>query len=298
MLGGGMAIAAVGYVSSAGPQGAVRGYFAALARADAPAALGYGDIPDGSRALLTSTVLREQLRVAAIHDVDVGSVRGVGERGAVAVSYRLAFADSGPDVRVVDSVPVRLVDGRWRLTRVAVSTQLLVSSAAPRATILGRAVPAGASLIFPGATPVRFDTPYLRPAPGRDHVGFDVLPSTQVVAELSPSGRAAVLFAAASQLRDCLAGRSRDARCPLPSERYVPGSVRGTMVASLGPQVTLSIGTSDTGRVVLDGLVGIEASYRRLGFRNQVQVGRARLNLPIHGALYLQPPLRILWDRE
>lgn len=296
-LGGGIAIAAFGYASSSGAQGAVRGYFAALARADAPAALGYGDIPDGSRALLTSAVLREQQHIARIGEVQVGALRTApaGSSGRVAVSYRLHFADTV--VRVSDSVPVRQVDSDWRLERVAVSTQLLVSSAAPRATILGHALPAGSALIFPGATPVDFDTGYLRPAPARDHVGFDALPSTQLVTELTQAGRAAVLGAATSQLRDCLDGRSSDARCPLPSERYVPGRLRGRLVGVLGPQVTLSVGTSDAGRVVLDGLVRIEASYRRLSFRNQIESGRGRLSLPLHGATYLTGRPHLLWDR-
>ena len=47
VLAGGAVFAYLGYRSTAGPDGTVRGYFAALARADAPAALGFGRLPAG-----------------------------------------------------------------------------------------------------------------------------------------------------------------------------------------------------------------------------------------------------------
>src|SRR5438445_5262352 len=80
-------IALANYLDTSGPDGAVRGYFAALQRGDAAAALGFGDLPDASRALLTGKVLREQKRIAPIRDVTITHTDSASNQATVNVHY-------------------------------------------------------------------------------------------------------------------------------------------------------------------------------------------------------------------
>src|SRR4051812_31040755 len=86
---GGAAYAYVAYRATSGPDGAVKGYFAALARSDAPAALAFGDVPAGPHELLTSAVLAEQQRIAPLHHVQILDVSRSGGAASVRYSYQL-----------------------------------------------------------------------------------------------------------------------------------------------------------------------------------------------------------------
>src|ERR1700753_1320051 len=90
-LAGGAVIASPGYSATAGPDGAVRGYFDALARSDAPAALAFGGLPPGPRDMLTSQVLAEQQQIAPLRNVQIHDVRQDGSQATVRYSYRLGF---------------------------------------------------------------------------------------------------------------------------------------------------------------------------------------------------------------
>jgi hypothetical protein len=89
---GGSAYAICAHRADPGPQDAVTGYFAALTRGDAPAALAFGAVPRGPHEFLTSAVLAEQQRIAPMRDVRISGVSRTGSRAAVRFSYRLGFA--------------------------------------------------------------------------------------------------------------------------------------------------------------------------------------------------------------
>ena len=129
----------------------------ALARADAAGGAAYGDVPAGPRTLLT---VDGPARAAAAradqpgHRHPVATVRD-HRRG------RGALRAAVPDRRAGRS-PTRSgarARSDWRLDRVAVGTRLRIMPAADRAVLLGGAVPTDAVLLFPGALPIRLDTP-------------------------------------------------------------------------------------------------------------------------------------------
>jgi hypothetical protein len=296
----GAVVAVRGYERSAGPDGAVRGYFAALERGDAPAALGFGSLPAGADVLLTSTVLRDQQRIAAIADVRIGQVRRSGSRATVAVDYALRFA--GGTRQVADSVQVVHTGRRWRLTRTAVPTQIRLLQAVDRATILGAAVPDGTVLMFPGAVPVSFDTAYLQLAPGTDTVALNSaapggLATTNLTVQVSAAGRGTVLAAVTSALRACLArGASADPTCPLPSDRYVPGSLRGTFPASATARLTLGVSADPSGVIEIDNAtIPVTGRSTVLDFNNQPVARSGRISLPVTATIYPTTPVTIVW---
>src|SRR3954454_11020099 len=91
LFGGGLALAYLGYAATSGPDGAVRGYYAALQRSDAPDALAFGSVPNGAHILLTGDVLAEQQRIAPMRGFSVVSTVQDGDRATVRVRYTLAF---------------------------------------------------------------------------------------------------------------------------------------------------------------------------------------------------------------
>jgi hypothetical protein len=276
-----------GYADSGGPKAAVRGYFAALARADAPTALGYGDVPPGPRDLLTSTALRTQQRLAPIRDVAIISSTRSGSHAEVGVRYRRGAAT------VTDTVALHQHGGSWRLDRVALRTALRVTPAADRATLLGAAVPTGPVLLFPGALPIRFDTGYLRVAPGHAALALGAAARTDVPVELTTAGRRAAETGLVAALRRCLAGMG-PAACPVPGTRYVPGTLRGTIPAH--PSVTYSLSTAAAGVVEVTGRVTVDAAtYRRLTFANRAVPGRGTVALPVHARMYVVRPGTLSW---
>lgn len=290
----GVVVAVRAWSASAGPEGAVRGYFDALSRGDAATALGYGAIPAGARTYLTASVLADQLRVAGLDDVQVGRVDEDGDRARVGVRYTLGFAGGAQDVSA--TVGVRRDGGQWRLERAAVPTQLLVSQAVDRATVAGGTVPAGTALFFPGAVPVRFDTPYLQVRPAAGAIAPDAATSTRVDVEPSAAGRRAVVTALGTALAACLTS-ARDPRCPQPTERYVPGSVRGVVSGSLDDQVDVDVVADDTGELEASGDVSVRGSYRRLEFDNRVTAKRGTFTVPVEARAYATAPLTLRWVR-
>jgi hypothetical protein len=184
LLAAGIAVGTLGYAKTSGPDGAVRAYFAALAHADAADALAYGDVPAGPHTLLTETVLREQLRIAPLQHFSIVSTKRHGAKATVQVKYTLAF--TGRDQQLNVSVPVHEDGGDgWRLDQAAVPTELHATNAAQRETIIGGQIPAGKTLLFPGALPVRVDTPYLELDPAEDYVAFGAQSTTPIVLQVS-----------------------------------------------------------------------------------------------------------------
>jgi hypothetical protein len=291
LLAAGVVIGISGYAATAGPDGAVRGYFAALARGDAPAALGFGDLPGGPHTLLTSTVLHDQQRIAPLRDVQLKGVRQSGDRATVSVSYALAF----PGDRVVQHVTIRLHHkGGWRLDATAVPLQLDVGAAVRRMSIVGAGIPAGRTLVFPGALPIRFDTPYLELDPSVDVVRFGSPQEMVVAVRPTEAARSAMLAAARGRLQTCVTGRP-DPTCPLPSERYVPGSLHGAVVGGLHAWSVRLEDTDPNGSLRLTGRATVRGSYRRLDFHNIAVRGSGTVDVPLSALAYAVPPLVFRW---
>ena len=280
-----------GYASSGGPDAAVRGYFTSLASADAPRALAYASPPTGPHPLLTSRVLREQQRRAPIKRFAITGTAKSVDGARVAVRYVLAFA--GRPRNVTDTVTVRQQDGDWRVDPAAITTQLRIGRAAGRSTLLGGPVPSRPVLLFPGALPIGFDTPYLQVAPDQDQLTFGSAATTNVTVQLSASGRAAVQSGVRTALGACLAGHG-PATCPLPGDRYVPGSLRGAVPANAKLSITLN--TNDAGVVDVAGDLALTATYRRLTFENRAVAGRGRVQLSVRAQLYVTRPGSVVWN--
>jgi hypothetical protein len=284
------------YTATAGPAGAVRGYFDALARSDAATALAYGTIPAGPDTLLTGAVLREQNRIAPMRDVKVGPVQPTGSKATVPVTYVLAFP--GHPQTINARIGIHRSGDDWHLDEVAIPTELTVSRAVQRASVLGAGVPAGHILMFPGAFPISFDTPYLGLSPTADHIDFSSPPSNDVDVEISPAGRAAILAAVTAKLQACLTGKG-DVTCPLPGERFIPNSIRGTVPKSVGDQLTLRVSNAPTGELDIFGDVSVQASsYRQLTFSNQSQTGHGQVLLGINAHAYPFAPLTLVWTAQ
>jgi hypothetical protein len=294
LLAGGVVIGALGYAKTGGPDGAVRGYFAALARSDASGALGYGNVPAGPHTLLTGAVLREQQRIAPLRHFAVVSTERRGPKATVQVRYTLAFA--GRNVPMDVSVPVHQSGGEWRLDQAAIPTQLLAANAGQRETIVGAAIPEGTTLVFPGALPVRTDTPYLELNPTQDQVAFGANPTTSIVLQVSAAGRTALLAVVRSKLAACLTGKV-EYTCPLPDERYVPGSIRGKIKGALRVNGIDLDATDPAGKLNFDAAVTITGTYRRLDFHNRQVAGHGDVVLTIDATSYAVPPLTIMWAK-
>jgi hypothetical protein len=288
------------YQDTAGPGGAVRGYFAALEHDDAAAALGFGALPPGQHLLLTATVLRAQQRIAPIADIRIGRVRRSGNRATVAVDYALQFATGSR--QIADSVQVVHSGRRWRLTRTAVPTQIRLLQAVDRATILGARLPHGPVLLFPGAVPVAFTTSDLQLAPGTDTVAMnsatpDGTASTDLTVQVSPLGRSTVLAAVTAALQACVkGGASVDPTCPLPSDRYVPGALHGSFPASATDHLSMGVSADPSGVIEIDNAtVEVTGHYTVLDFNNQPVARSGRLALPITATIYPTTPVTIVW---
>lgn len=284
--------AASGAGSGNGPAATVTGYFAALQRGDAAAALGYGPPPSGSRALLTPAVLAEQQRVAPIRGVSVRVVRRSGSRAVVHVRYLLDFAAGQ---RVVTSSLRLHRSGSWRLRQVAVRTRVQVASASERATLAGAAVPGSPVLLFPGAAPVRFDTPYLAVGPSGGSVAFGAPPTTVVRPVVTQAGRLAAAGAVSQALNRCVTAAQPDPACPLPTERFIPGTVHGQVLGRLSDDLHVRLRATPAGLLDIAGHAPVRVRYQRLTFRDRVVTGQERFALPVHAQAYAVAPLRIRW---
>jgi len=292
---GGGAVAYVTYAATAGADGAVRGYFAALQRADAPAALGFGDLPSGPTELLTSTVLRTQRTLAPIRHVQIISTDEYGDSAVVHVRYELEFA-AGTRV-VSEDVPVIRRNGSWHVAHTAATTRLHLQQAADRATILGGRIPDGDLLIFPGAVPIKFDSPYLTLNAATSSVSLAAPGQTDLRVQLTPAGAGAVLAAAERALRACLAASTHpDPRCPLPDSRAVPGTVRATLSAvDVKRAAVIKLAASSTGVVNLSGTLKLTGRYTLLDFENQPAAKNGTVSLSLTATAYANDPVVIAW---
>jgi hypothetical protein len=293
MVAGGV-VAYVSYAATAGPDGAVKGYFAALARSDASAALGFGDLPHGPHNLLTSTVLRDQQELAPIRGVHVVSTDRSGDSATVTLRYRLDFR-SGTQ-QVSDTVTVLRRGGSWRLAATAASTQLELVGASDRATIVGAAVPNVPLLLFPGAVPIRFDTPYLELDPATNSVRLADSGPTVLSVAVSQDGQTAMNAAVDAALTSCLAGGpDADPRCPLPNTRAVPGSLRATISGGVGKHILLTVVADPHGVIEASAKVNVTGRYTVLDFDNLPVARKGNVQLPVRATALAVEPLVVNW---
>lgn len=281
-----------GWTSPAGPVHVVREYYAALQRGDAATALAYGHLPSGRHDLLTAAVLRQQSRVAAIEAFGVVSQVRTGRSATVTVRYLLGYA-AGSQL-VVDRVELHESGGAWRMDTSAVPVRITLDRAGRRATLAGEPVPATSTLLFPGAVPIRFDTPYLQLAGGS--VSFTGGRQIAARVEVSPAGQAAVTKAVRDALDRCLAAGGAG-RCPLPSERYVPGSLRGNLTGSLSSAMTVLVDVDPAGQLQVTGSVAFTGSYRTLDFDNVAATHHGTVQLPLSAVAFPTAPLSLVWTR-
>jgi hypothetical protein len=294
LFGGGLAIAYLGYAAPSGPDGAVRGYYAALQRADAPDALAFGTVPKGAHTLLTDLVLAEQRRIAPIRGFTVVSTVQHGNRAIVRVRYTLAFPDNPQPQQ--DDVRVRHTGDAWHLVRTAVATALYLPAALQRATIVGAGIPQGTVLMFPGAVPISYDSPYLELDPATASVSFASSSNTQVTTRVSNAGRRAVTRALVGKITKCLSqGPRAGANCPQPKTRYVPGTLRGTLVGHTARGLIIDLEPTDIGRLDVSGHVRLHGHYRRLTFTNQPRTQSGRIELDVQATGFAVRPLRLQW---
>lgn len=282
-----------GYRASVGPEGAARGYFTALARGDAPTALAYGTVPGGQRTLLTSAVLQRQLRVAPIRRVTVGDVTQRGNTAQARIAYDLAFA--GDPQHVSTTLKLHRANGDWRLDAVAVATQFQTDTAQDRVVGVGPVPADGISVFFPGALPLSMDTSLLRLSPQSDHAEIGAQPSINVVVEASAIGKTLARAAVTKALTQCLNGAGANT-CPQPTERYVPGSLRGSVTSGSS---SLGVSVNDAAGVLqVSGTVSVTGTYRRLTFANRAVAGRGTVRLPVAAKTYATTPLRVVWTQS
>lgn len=274
-------------------QTVVRRYFTALAAGDAAAALGYAAVPPRG-SYLTAEVLREQLRLAPLTDLVVQGSQLSDGRGTVSVSYRLRFTDG--DEQLTDTVPVLRDGSSWRLGRVAVATQLAVTSPGEdRLTLAGGRLPSGPVLLFPGALPVGTDNPAIQ-VDGRPSVQLG--PADRATSELSLSLTAAardeLRHGLSSALAGCLAGNPAP-DCPDAGDsRPVPGSLRGSALPMSQPlQINLGIG----GVIQLAGTVTVRGSWQVWDFNNQPVRRTGDTVLDLHASASIADLNTIYWSQ-
>lgn len=279
-----------------GPDGAVLGFFAALARGDSSAALAYASTaPTGNTALLTDPVLQEQNRIATPSDVRVLDVQGRGDRRTVEFSYRL-FGDE-----VDDRSTVIEQDGTWALVSAAVPVRYAVGQAAHRMTLAGAAIPAQPVLTFPGAAPIRFDTPNLELAPPARVVRLSSPGTLALAVRLSGAGRQAVEDGLAAAVQHCLS--ASDPSCPTADSedgeaapRIVPGTLRGTPTSDVVTSTKAVLADDPDGRVDISGTLGVEGRYQALDFQNRPAENRGPVTLAIKAHCFATDPAAVGWD--
>jgi hypothetical protein len=292
----GTVVAVLGYTHTSGPDGAVKGYFEALERSDAAAALGFGDLPDGSRALLSSDVLREQQSTAAISSVTITSVVRNGPEATVGVHYVLAFADAR--LNVTDTVGVHASSNSWKLDEVAVPTQFDLTGAANRATVHGAPIPAGTVLLFPGAAPVRFDTGNIALDDASAIVHLNQHGNLRMNVVATPAGRAAAQAAMVAAVTACLHGAPiADPRCPLPDARAVPDSLRGKPSGAYASSLQVAVNAEDDGLFEVTGTVIVSGSYTKLDFNNIASTVRGKMRVNLDALFAVGKPSGVIWQQ-
>jgi hypothetical protein len=292
LVGGGY-VTITAWVSESAPETAAVAYFRALARGDAAAALGLGDVPPGVRTYLTGDVLRASLKVARISNVRVLSADRAGDSARVTLQYQLNYAHAVP-VTVADAVLTVRRGRNWRLTRTAVPVRLQIESGSARMSVAGAAVPTDTVLLLPGALPISLDTPNLDLGQLVVHLNGAV--PNQVQPKISEAGRQAIGTAVAAAMRACIGGGQVPGSCPPPADALaIPGSVHGTIVGDLADQLNVSVESDVNGLLDVNGTVDVKGTYQRLDFDNLPVPKSGTVELKINAHCYATDPGKIMW---
>ena len=290
---GGSVLAWRSYPEPMSPQQVARAYFAALARADAPGALGLGTVPPGPHQFLTSAVLREQERIAPMRGIVVSDPVRNGARAQVAYRYVLGFA--GGDQIYTGTLGLEHIASGWRLARAAVPTELVLSDAVERLTFAGIGFPWRRTLLFPGALPARFDDPYLRLDPATAAVAPATGARMFVTVEPTALARVRLLDGLGHAIDRCNRAVRPEAACPQASTAVVPGSLRGRLVQPLSGGITFGV-SGAAGELTMTGSVTFVGRYSELGHDNVERHRTGRLLLPVSAAAFPVPPLVVRLD--
>lgn len=294
VVGGGV-VAIGAWTSESAPATAAVAYFHALARADAAAALGLGDVPPGITSYLTGEVLQASQRVARISEVHVLSVDRSGRTAVVTVQYQLNYPD-GSATLVTDSVNTERRGRTWRLTKTAVPVQLRLGAARSRLSILGSTVPTRTVLLFPGPVPVSADTPNLQLNELVVHLNGAAPPPLRP--DVSPAGKRTVEQAVANAVRACLNAQT-SGPCPAPADpQAIPGSVRGSVTGDLANQLSVEVEPNADGLLHVTGTLDVTGSYQQLDFNNLPERKTGTVQLTIDAHCYVNQPDRIVWGEK
>lgn len=309
----GTLLAVQGYRAADSPAAVVTGYFGALARGDAGAALAYGALPAGGRQLLTAPVLAGQRAAGPIRDVGVTSVRRDSDVAAtVGVRYSLGtdVAEVAP-VPVADEIALVRSGGRWRLTRTAVAVTVSVADAPAWAAVAGPTpfgVPDGVQLVFPGAVPVVYRASSLMVAAGAARAVRFAGP-TQVVVTASPTPAAtrAVTRTVRAALLACVQGPADvDPFCPQPGPTTtgvatfapVPRSLHGELGAADSLHLTIAVGTASDSGLSVDGQVMANGSWQTLDFDNVAHTQQGPVTLSFEAEVPFDQLTSLTWARS
>jgi hypothetical protein len=277
------------------PGAVVSRYFAALSAGDAPAALALAvTVPPSP--YLTNTVLQQQLAIARMTDVVVGSTVRRGNSATTQVSYRLVFGSSSTPV--LDAVDLIRSDSSWRLTRAATDIHLsAIGGGTNRLTFAGRPLPTGVVRVFPGALPVGTDYPALRPAAHPMIRLIDEDQDTRLDAVLADGAKRMLDGSLTRALAGCLTGASKDPHCPQPVvSRPVPGSLRANMDQVRAGQPSITLSTTADGQIVLNERVTVQGSWRVWDFNNQQVSRTGRTELAVQAKASVADLNTIYWD--
>lgn len=293
---GGGYLAETAYAKNTAPKTVVADYLAALARADASAALSYGDLPSGSQVLLTNDVLAAQVAIAPITGITIGRVDESGDTATVDVHYELGFSTGNE--KIDDTIDLRRADRIWQLDAVAVPVSLHLAEATRRGSLAGAKVPTGTRLVFPGAMPIEFDTDALTLNADSRIVTFTDPGGVAQEVELSDNGAAEVAKAVDAAMAACLDGSAAaPTLCPLPADpRAVPGTLRGSTTKPAAEVIHLLLEGSPDGLVHISGEIPVTGDYSQLDFNNQRVTRAGTQTVPFIAICYVTSPGTITWQ--
>lgn len=274
-------------------------YFDALSRGDAPAVLALAaEAPTDP--MLTSTVLRQQLRIAPLSQVKTGPAHISGTSATVPVRYRLGFADGGKSV--LDQATLVRHSNSWRLVTVARGVTLSPGSAATqRLTLAGRPLPQGKVVLFPGAAPVLTDSGAVSVTNDPAVTLSDASSSyPEIGVAVSEPARRQISAAVDKLLASCLKGAPADPLCPSPDAvRPVPASLRGVATkkfAAANPKLYLDV----DGHGVIDvaAEVPVRGSWQVWDFENQAVTKHGLTTVELSAAVTVDRLGAVYWVQQ
>ncbi len=285
------------FAARAGPESVARDFFQALADGDAPAALALADHPPDSP-WLTSVVLGQQLRVAAITGISVLDSSRLATTATVRVRYQLRYSD-GPR-EVTDTARLVRHGSSWRLARVAAPVRVTAGSDAGRLRLAGRRLPPATVTLFPGALPLIADPPALRAIavsgepPVLRLAGQPLVARAQVT--IPPALRAQAVRAVDRLVARCLAAGSRDPLCPLPATgRPVPGTLHGSARPIVAGSARIVLERGASGVLSVRARLTVLGSWQAWDYQNQVMARRGSTTVDLVARVAAGRPTDAFW---